>query len=144
MLCDTDKSADYGRLREKAFAQERVVPFDSPAAAGAHRASCFSGTKAWCRGTELHHIALPFLLSGKSRCQRNGNPYPNRLSLDGALGKDWPPFYDSLYRVLRHDQLKSCEIGHTRWLGVTPPGGCWGPRIPKVISFPFHQNFSPE
>ena len=36
-------------------------------------------------------------------------PYCNELLQIHRLGKDWPPLYDSLYRVLWHEQLKSCE-----------------------------------
>ncbi len=36
-------------------------------------------------------------------------PYCNGPLQIHRLEKDWPPYQDSLYRVLRHDQLKSCE-----------------------------------
>ena len=45
--------------------------------------------------------------------QREGEgdrcPYCNGSLLIHRLGKDWPPFYDSLYRVLGYEQLKSCD-----------------------------------
>ncbi len=61
-----------------------------------------------CYGTIRAHFPKLFP-TFPSWWQSNGKPCPNRLSLDGVLGKDWPPVYDSLYRVLRHDQLKSCD-----------------------------------
>ncbi len=39
-----------------------------------------------------------------SRC-----PYCNGPLLTHSLKKDWPPFEDSLYRVLGHEQMKSCD-----------------------------------
>ncbi len=41
-------------------------------------------------------------------------PYCNGSLLIHWLGKDWPPSQDSLYRVLGHEQLKSCDTC-----------GCW-------------------
>lgn len=39
----------------------------------------------------------------------NRCPYCNGLLQIHRLGKGWPLFYDSLYRVLGHKQLKSCD-----------------------------------
>ena len=36
-------------------------------------------------------------------------PYCDGPLLPHSLKKDWLPCHDSLYRVLGHDQLKSCE-----------------------------------
>ncbi len=36
-------------------------------------------------------------------------PYCNGTLLPNRLEKHWPPFYDSLYRVLGHEQLESCD-----------------------------------
>ncbi len=36
-------------------------------------------------------------------------PYCNGPLLTHSLKKDWPPFYDSLYRVLGHEQMQSCD-----------------------------------
>ena len=39
----------------------------------------------------------------------NRCPYCNGPLLPHSLKKNWPPFQDSLYRVLGHEQMKSCE-----------------------------------
>jgi hypothetical protein len=40
----------------------------------------------------------------------NRCPYCNGPLLPNTLGKDWPAsFYDSLYRVLGYEQVKSCD-----------------------------------
>ncbi len=36
-------------------------------------------------------------------------PYCNGSLLIHRLEKDWPPSQDSLYRVLGHEQMKSCD-----------------------------------
>ncbi len=36
-------------------------------------------------------------------------PYCNGSLLVHRMEKDWHPFYNSLYRELRHDPLKSCD-----------------------------------
>ena len=36
-------------------------------------------------------------------------PYCNGGLVTHSLKKDWPPFEDSLYRVLGHEQMKSCD-----------------------------------
>ena len=36
-------------------------------------------------------------------------PYCNGPLLTHSLKKDWPPFEDSLYRVLGHEEMKSCD-----------------------------------
>ena len=36
-------------------------------------------------------------------------PYCNGPLLPYRLEHHWPPFYDSLYRVLGHEEMKSCD-----------------------------------
>ena len=36
-------------------------------------------------------------------------PFCNGQLLSHTLKKDWPPFEDSLYRVLGYEQVKSCD-----------------------------------
>ena len=42
-------------------------------------------------------------------------PYCNLLLLTLKLEREWPPSKDSLYRLLGHDQIKSCDTCHC-WL----------------------------